>query len=399
MSETLTAEASAAVPTTVETPAVAPAPIPAAPVPQKSAAEMAREIVAGVTAPAEGFPGDPDVDTPAVDAAAETPAEPATPAEDDDKAEPETPETPAVPPRKLLAEFTVKDEKGEIEIPDLTLAFKANGEVREMPLDKVVKLAQQGFYNEERQREVETLRSEVPQLQQRVTDAEQRAQFFEQTWRQALDGATKGDYTVLQREIDAYAQMMTPEAQLARTQAELQRVTQQQSQQSQIQQDTQHAQQFATALSGAFSELEQQYPEVSHEEILGKFSALTAPLLQGGRLPPSAFSRVAQLVQAELVPFAESRQQERASVKVRAQQDADAANAKLTAAANAATAAAKRTLSRVTKPTSTASAAGGPTGTSPSTSPAPRTYATAQDALAGILSDVKATVGTPAVGR
>ena len=46
--------------------------------------------------------------------------------------------------RPLVTEFAVKDKDGDIEIPDVTITFMANGKERHEPLDQVVRLAQRG---------------------------------------------------------------------------------------------------------------------------------------------------------------------------------------------------------------------------------------------------------------
>lgn len=56
---------------------------------------------------------------------------------------------------KLATEFTLRDAEGEIEVPDVIIEYKANGKVRKDRLDQVVKLAQFGVYNEERERKVQ----------------------------------------------------------------------------------------------------------------------------------------------------------------------------------------------------------------------------------------------------
>lgn len=55
----------------------------------------------------------------------------------------------------LATEFTLRDEHGEVEVPALIVEYKANGKVRQDRLDQVVKLAQWGAYNQEREQKVQ----------------------------------------------------------------------------------------------------------------------------------------------------------------------------------------------------------------------------------------------------
>lgn len=73
---------------------------------------------------------------------------------------------------KLATEFTLRDAEGEIEVPDLIVEYKANGKVRKDRLDQVVKLAQFGVYNEERERKVQETERKVVALSEEKTQAE-----------------------------------------------------------------------------------------------------------------------------------------------------------------------------------------------------------------------------------
>src|SRR5258708_26452462 len=73
--------------------------------------------------------------------------------------------TPKVVDRALATEFTVSSEDGELEVPDLNITYKVAGKDVTDPIDVVVRKAQQGGYNEALQQEVQTLRSQLPELQ------------------------------------------------------------------------------------------------------------------------------------------------------------------------------------------------------------------------------------------
>lgn len=77
----------------------------------------------------------------------------------------------------LATEFTLYDEQGEVEVPALIVEYKANGKVRKDRLDQVVKLAQWGVYNEERDKKAQVLEQEY---QQAITTAQQMQQILEE---------------------------------------------------------------------------------------------------------------------------------------------------------------------------------------------------------------------------
>ena len=65
----------------------------------------------------------------------------------------------------LVTDFTLKDADGdELEIPALIVEYKANGKVRTDRLDQVVKLAQFGVYNQEREQRVQVVEQEAREV-------------------------------------------------------------------------------------------------------------------------------------------------------------------------------------------------------------------------------------------
>ena len=72
---------------------------------------------------------------------------------DDAPPEPALPEgyvAPANITDTLVTQFTIYDGEGELEVPDLMIKYQANGKERNDRIDQVVKLAQWGVYNQER---------------------------------------------------------------------------------------------------------------------------------------------------------------------------------------------------------------------------------------------------------
>jgi hypothetical protein len=136
------------------------------------------------------------------DAAPEdAPEETAAPAEGEAEDAPAEEEAPVELPDGLVAvptvtdglatEFILRDEHGEIEVPALIVEYKANGKVRQDRLDQVVKLAQWGVYNHERQQQVEAeveqqiaqyqqlLEQREAQMERMLTDEEFRERVYE----------------------------------------------------------------------------------------------------------------------------------------------------------------------------------------------------------------------------
>lgn len=265
--------------------------------------------------------------------------------------------------RPLQAEFQVFDAEGELEIPELTLKFKANGEERELPLDRVVKLAQQGYYNEELVQNVREWRETQPKYEQALQELEQERQMLLDGWRRVLSG----DEEYLAQEQEAFLQAQSPEARAQRAEQEVQRIRQQQ----QMGQQEQAAQQFVASLVPEFEALEQAAPNVTFEEIVGRFNLLTAPLMVRGQIPPSRYNEVARIIQSELKPWAESRNTERATKQKAATEQVKQSTAK--------TAAMKRTVSRAVMPQ----------GTHAPEAPKNKKYETAQDILDDIPNLVR----------
>ncbi len=83
----------------------------------------------------------------------------------------------------LATEFTLKDAEGEVEIPDLMVEYKANGKVRQDRLDQVVKLAQWGVYNAEREQQIKQVEQQAQvtqqELQQYISVLEEREKQIE----------------------------------------------------------------------------------------------------------------------------------------------------------------------------------------------------------------------------
>jgi hypothetical protein len=121
---------------------------------------------------ADAVPPEPE-ETEEPEAGEEDPADAAT--EEEVAPEPELPEgSVRVSPitDALATEFVVRDGEGEIEIPALTIEYKANGKVRKDRLDQVVKLAQWGVYNHERETRFQSVEQENAAYKTALTERE-----------------------------------------------------------------------------------------------------------------------------------------------------------------------------------------------------------------------------------
>jgi hypothetical protein len=73
----------------------------------------------------------------------------------------------------LATEFKLMDEEGEVEVPALIVEYKANGKVRQDRLDQVVKLAQWGVYNQEREQKLQVeVQEQIAQYEEVLAERE-----------------------------------------------------------------------------------------------------------------------------------------------------------------------------------------------------------------------------------
>lgn len=237
-----------------------------------------------------------------------------------------------------LTKFRVFDKEGELEIPDLNLSFKANGkDYEQVPLDKVVKFAQMGVYNQAREEEVAAAKQFVPQLQQQINDLTGAYQELSFRAQRLLE-----DPEFAMRAQQHYAALNTPEARAARAEQQLQVQQAQFADQATFQQAQQY---LATDIAPALEQVFKSNPLVSERELLGEYSTMIAPLLDRGQVPLAKLPLVRQMVETHLRPVLEGLQAE----KELAQRQAKAESAK----AVAETVKAKRVAARAVVPQGT----------------------------------------------
>ena len=111
----------------------------------------------------------------------------------------------------LATEFSLHDADGEVEVPNLMVEYKANGKMRSDRLDQVVKLAQWGVYNQDREQKVQ----QVEQLSQQVyQEREELAALLSEREGQIEKLLLDDDFLLAVR--DAYGEQNSPENRAAR---------------------------------------------------------------------------------------------------------------------------------------------------------------------------------------
>lgn len=116
----------------------------------------------------------------------------------------------------LATEFALYDADGEVEVPNLMVEYKANGKMRTDRLDQVVKLAQWGVYNKDREEKVQ----QVEQLSQQVyQEREELAALLSEREEQIEKLLMDDDFLMAVR--DAYGEQNSPESRAARAEQEV----------------------------------------------------------------------------------------------------------------------------------------------------------------------------------
>jgi hypothetical protein len=355
---------------------------------------MAETTPGDDSAPVDTAPADTGRDekgrfTPKEEPNAETPAFTADPVE----AEPEPVAFPdgfvAVPKitRELAMPFKVMDADGELDIPDFQVEFTANGKTRKESLDKVVKLASFGVYNEERQQQIEASRQESARVTQQ---SQQLLSYVKQL--EAEREALLSDDTAYLTARAKHEQSNTPEARMQRLQDE----NAQQHHRMEFQQAAQTGQQFfASELSPAVEQISRALPTVSPEEI-GASLLLVADRFKvhtpfGSIIPPSAYQALRQAMLSEVVPWAQQlhehrdHQQKASSAKTETEKQA------LKKAAETAQVSAQKAKSLVGK-------VGKPSGKASADTPPPKPIRTVDDAESSALDATMAAMGMRRAG-
>lgn len=292
-------------------------------------------------------------------------------------------------PKKPHTTFALFNEKGETVDPAALgireIEFTANGKTRRESLDKVVRLAQYGFYNEGLQQEVEQTKGLLPAKEAQIAQLEAEKQELLGYYEQML---TDDDFVDAARE--KYARLNSPEARAERAERKLREVEES----KQVQQHTAVVQQYLeTELQPALAAILDAHPTVTFDELYGRFTMLTDPLRVNGVIPAQSIPNVNRAIVDQLLPYvgqlhttrAEAKQADEARIRgelTAAQQKAEAeAKAAREAAAKAEQAAHNRVARAI-----------GPAGRASPDAPRPRPVESAEDAMDSILAGLRGGV-------
>ncbi len=237
-------------------------------------------------------------------------------------------------------DFQAFDGEGELEVPeDLSFTFTAVGKTREnVPLKKVIQLAQMGYYNHERELSVKEKEQQAVQVVQESTQLKATLDDALVRLRRVL---TDREYAEELRE--KYEEYNSPESRADRAEREAREAKEQV---HVTREAALVAQANQTYLAPAVESLIQENPLVPEYEVMGRFSSLVAPHLVNGRLPASKLPIVADMISGDLTYWVRAQQEDRA--------DKEAEKAKALDGEKRKAALAKRQVARIVKP------AGGP---------------------------------------
>lgn len=203
---------------------------------------------------------------------------------------------------KLATEFTLKDADGEVEIPALIVEYKANGKVRQDRLDQVVKLAQFGVYNEEREQKVRQSEQQALQLQR---ERDELTKLIDEREAQLERILSDEDFFLSVRE--AYQQENSPERRAERAEREIQNLKVQ----SQLADITRQGQAFyESEVSPAIRLIADALPSVTPAELEERMAyamQLHAQVGPNGQpyLPASQFDAARQYIVNDLAIWAQ----------------------------------------------------------------------------------------------
>jgi len=320
----------------------------------------------------------PDIDlTPDADEAADESAD-----ETPDEAPVDLPEGyVAVPVVKdgLATEFTLKDAEGEVEIPDLVVEYKANGKVRQDRLDQVVKLAQWGVYNVEREQQIKQVEQQAQatqdELQQYVSVLEEREKQIERL-------LTDEEFLYAVRE--AYEVENSPEKRAERAMRETENLRMQY-QMADIERSG--AQFYESEVSPAINMIVTALPTIAQDELLERFTyAMQAHVERAPNgqsyIPASRYDAVRKYIVDDLASWAQfqhSRRNQPSAPAPQAQDSKELERARVDAQK------AKRVVGQATKPV-------GRSGGNSTDKPRASRIASVDDAVSSALDEVLSSI-------
>jgi hypothetical protein len=332
----------------------------------------------------------PVTDAPEVEAAPDidptTDADEAVTSSDDETADEAAVELPegyvAVPVVKdaLATEFTLKDAEGEVEIPDLVVEYKANGKVRQDRLDQVVKLAQWGVYNAEREQQIKQVEQQAQLTQQEL---EQYATVLQEREAQIERLLTDEDFLYAVRE--AYEVENSPEKRAERAMRETENLRVQY-QMADIERSG--AQFYESEVSPAIDMIVTALPTIAPDELLERFTyAMQAhvEVAPNGQpyIPASRYDAVRKYIVDDLASWAQFQHSRRAQPvapsPVQAKESKELERARVDAQK------AKRVVGQATKPI-------GRSGGTSTEKPRASRIASVDDAVSSALDEVLSSI-------
>lgn len=341
------------------------------------------EDVPASPAEATDLEEEPTDDAPAADAASGDEDAPATEDSTESADAPDLPEGYVAVPTVadgLATEFTLFDESGEVEVPALMVEYKANGKVRKDRLDQVVKLAQWGVYNEERDRKAQQIETEYQQVR---TAAEQMQQVIAE--REAQMERLLNDEDFLEAVREAYVAENSPEKRVERIEQEKEALR--------ISYEMQNIQAvgeqfYSGEVLPAVQMIQDALPQVSREELESRLAMVMqahADVAPNGQpyVPPSRYDAIRQYIVEDLALWAQmvnvKRSQPVTDEKKVVQMELERARIEAQKA--------KNLVGRATKPTGQAS--------KPSDAPKKATKpATVDDAISSALTSVLSSISS-----
>ena len=232
----------------------------------------------------------------------------------------------------LATEFELYDPEGAVEIPALQVEYKANGKVRRDRLDQVVKLAQMGVYNHQREvaREQEA-HQQMASLQERLAVREQQIERL------------LTDESLYSAARDQYLDANTPEQRAHRLAEENAALRQAQ----EVEQHRVQASNFYNnELLPSIQEITKAFPEVSEDELAAYIAVAAQPMMERGMVNPRHYDTLRNYLLNELVPWARSTNTSR-TAKIEAARQSVSKKAE---AAQVSAQKAKRAVGKVVKP-------------------------------------------------
>ena len=202
----------------------------------------------------------------------------------------------------LATVFKVLDSEGEIEIPNLEIEYKANGQIRKDRLDQVVKLAQWGVYNEDKDRQAK----EAVQLsQQAQRERDEYVKLLDERERQIEKLLVDDDY--LYRVRERYEQENSPESRAQRAE---ERYKQLQSEQQLRYIEQRGTQFYQSEVEPAIQTIADALPNVTADELAERMVMSLQPHLRQGPngaqyIPEESYDAVRNYIVDDLVFWAQ----------------------------------------------------------------------------------------------